>query len=134
MSQNRLKNVAASVRQRLLNRPREREEEHQLILERYVQERFMPPSRLASGTSALACVPRPALAATPDVLYEGFFATLECNLIERERFASHAEVRMAIVSFDERRCNPHRRHSALDYRATLTYEKLYQERLAFVSC
>ena len=41
MGQHRLKNVAASVRQRLLNRARERDEEYQLILERYVQERFL---------------------------------------------------------------------------------------------
>ena len=41
MSQDHLKNVAASVRQRLLNRTREQDEEYQLLLERYVQERFL---------------------------------------------------------------------------------------------
>lgn len=41
MSRDHLENVAASVRQRLLNRAREQGEEYQLLLERYVQERFL---------------------------------------------------------------------------------------------
>ena len=41
MGRDDLKGVAASVRQRLLNRARERGEEYQLLLERYVQERFL---------------------------------------------------------------------------------------------
>lgn len=41
MSRDNLSNVAASVRQRLLGRARERGEEYQLLLERYVQERFL---------------------------------------------------------------------------------------------
>jgi putative transposase len=69
-----------------------------------------------------------------NALCESFFATLECELIERERFGSHAEARMAIFSFIESWYNPHRRHSALDYHAPLTYEKLHQERLTAASC
>lgn len=41
MSRDDLSNVATSVRQRLLNRAREQDEEYQLLLERYVQERFL---------------------------------------------------------------------------------------------
>lgn len=41
MSQDDSTNVAASVRQRLLNRAREQGEEYQFVLERYVQERFL---------------------------------------------------------------------------------------------
>jgi len=62
-----------------------------------------------------------------NALCESFFATLECELIERERFNSHAEARMAIFSFIESWYNPQRRHSALDYHAPLTYEKMYQD-------
>ena len=62
-----------------------------------------------------------------NALCESFFATLECELIERERFASHAEARMAIFSFIEGWYNPQRRHSALDYQSPLTYEKMYQD-------
>jgi len=69
-----------------------------------------------------------------NALCESFFATLECELIERERFSSHAEARMAIFSFIEGWYNPQRRHSALDYHAPLTYEKLHQDRLAAASC
>ena len=36
-----------------------------------------------------------------NALCESFFATLECELLERERFASHAEARMAIFTFIE---------------------------------
>lgn len=60
-----------------------------------------------------------------NAMCESFFATLECELIERERFSSHAEARMAIFSFIEGWYNPQRRHSALDYHAPLTYEKMY---------
>ena len=45
MSRDDLSNVAASVRQRLLNRAREQDEEYQLLLERYVQERFLHPPK-----------------------------------------------------------------------------------------
>ena len=51
-----------------------------------------------------------------------FFATLEYELIERERFTSHAEARLAIFSFIEGWYNPQRRHSALDYQSPQTYE------------
>lgn len=61
-----------------------------------------------------------------NAMCESFFATLECELIEREQFASHAEARMAIFTFIESWYNPHRRHSALDYQSPLTYEKNYQ--------
>ena len=41
MSPKRIKNIAASVRQRLLNYAREREEEFGLVLSRYAAERFL---------------------------------------------------------------------------------------------
>ena len=41
MSRHRVRNVAASVRQRLLNRARERGEDFQLVLTRYAVERFL---------------------------------------------------------------------------------------------
>lgn len=69
-----------------------------------------------------------------NALCESFFATLDCELIKREGFASHAEARMAIFTFIEGWYNPQRRRSALDYHAPLTYEKLHQERLAAASC
>ena len=44
---------------------------------------------------------------------ESFFATLECELLARRRFASQAEARMAVFRFIEGWYNPHRPHSAL---------------------
>jgi hypothetical protein len=42
-----------------------------------------------------------------------FFATLECELLARRRFASQAEARMAVFRFIEGWYNPARRHSGL---------------------
>jgi putative transposase len=58
-----------------------------------------------------------------NALCESFFATLECELIERQRFETRAEARMAIFDFIEGWYNPHRRHSALDYESPMTYEQ-----------
>ena len=46
---------------------------------------------------------------------ESFFTTLECELLERRRFASQAEARMACFSFIESWYNSVRLHSALGY-------------------
>ena len=54
---------------------------------------------------------------------ESFFATLECELLDRRRFRSQAEARMAIFRFIEAFYNPRRRHSSLDYLSPIDYEK-----------
>ena len=53
---------------------------------------------------------------------ESFFATLECELLDRRRFASQAEAKMACFSFIEAWYNPVRLHSALGYRSPMAYE------------
>ncbi len=53
---------------------------------------------------------------------ESFFATLECELLDRRRFASQAEARKACFSFIEGWYNPVRLHSGLGYRSPITYE------------
>jgi len=60
-----------------------------------------------------------------NALCESFFATLECELLDRRRFKTQAEARMAVFEFIEAGYNPHRRHSGLDYCSPLEYEKLY---------
>jgi transposase InsO family protein len=50
-----------------------------------------------------------------NALCERFFATLECALLDRRRFPTQAEARMAVFDFIEGWYNPHRRHSGLDY-------------------
>jgi len=49
-----------------------------------------------------------------NAMCESFFATLECELIDRRRFRSHSEARIAVFQFIEGFYNPSRRHSALE--------------------
>ncbi len=62
-----------------------------------------------------------------NAMCESFFATLECELLERRRFASQAEARIAIFGFVEGWCNPVRLHSAPGYRSPIDYERQMQE-------
>ena len=61
-----------------------------------------------------------------NALCESFFATLECELLDRRRFATQVEARLAVFEFIEGWYNPHRRHSALDYVSPISYEKKYR--------
>src|SRR5216117_2806135 len=54
-----------------------------------------------------------------NALCESFFATLECELIDRSRFQTQVEARMAVFEYLEGWYNPHRRHSALDYQSPI---------------
>lgn len=57
-----------------------------------------------------------------NAMCESFFATLECELLARRRFASQNEARMAVFSYIEGWYNPGRRHSALGYLSPVAYE------------
>jgi len=59
-----------------------------------------------------------------NAMAESFFATLECELINRRCFRTQAEARMAIFRYIEAWYNPHRRHSALGQRSPLAFERL----------
>ena len=73
----------------------------------------------------------PSMGSVGDAYYnalcESFFATLECELLNRRRFQTQAEARMAVFDFIEGWYNPHRRHSALDYSSPMNYERIMQE-------
>ena len=58
-----------------------------------------------------------------NAMCESFFATLECELIDRHRFRSHTEARMVVFQFIEGFYNPSRRHSALGYLSPIEYER-----------
>ena len=58
-----------------------------------------------------------------NALCESFFATLECELLDRQRFRTQVEARLAIFDFIEGWYNPRRRHSSLDYLSPIAYEK-----------
>lgn len=57
-----------------------------------------------------------------NAMCESFFATLECELIERYSFRTRAQARMAVFEFIEGWYNLHRRHSALNYDSPHSYE------------
>ena len=58
-----------------------------------------------------------------NALCESFFASLECELLDRYTFRNHAEARLAVFKYIEGWYNPHRRHSALDYQSPVNYER-----------
>ena len=57
-----------------------------------------------------------------NAMAEAFFATLECELLDRRSFRSQVEARMAVFHFSEGFYNPTRRHSALGYLSPIEYE------------
>ena len=58
-----------------------------------------------------------------NAMCESFFATLECELLDRRHFRTQVEARMAVFEFIEGWYNPHRRHSALYYLSPINYER-----------
>lgn len=72
---------------------------------------------------------RPSMGTVGDcfdnAMCESFFATLECELLEKRRFRTQVEARMAVFDFIEGWYNPHRRHSALDYHSPMQYERIH---------
>ena len=84
---------------------------------------------IAYGQRCLAFGVRPSMGSVGDAydnaLCESFFATLECELLDRERFRTPAEACRALFDFIEGWYNPHRRHSALDYESPLRYERIH---------
>jgi putative transposase len=70
---------------------------------------------------------RPSMGSVGDcydnAMCESFFATLECELIDRSAFKNHDEARHAIFHFIEGFYYTHRRHSALSYDSPVQFEK-----------
>jgi len=70
---------------------------------------------------------RPSMGSVGDAydnaMCESFFATLECELLDRRRFATKAEARMAVFEFIEGWYNPRRRHSGLGRISPIEFER-----------
>ena len=70
---------------------------------------------------------RPSMGSVGDAydnaLCESFFATLECELLNRQRFRTQVEARLAIFDFIEGWYNPRRRHSALEHLSPMIFER-----------
>jgi putative transposase len=69
---------------------------------------------------------RPSMGSVGDcfdnAMCESFFATLECELLNRRPFHAQSEARMAVFDFLEGWYNLHRRHSALGYLSPADFE------------
>jgi hypothetical protein len=70
---------------------------------------------------------RPSMGSVGDAydnaMCESFFATLECELLDRCRFKTQAEARHAIFEFVEGFYNRRRRHSSIGYLSPVDYER-----------
>jgi len=77
---------------------------------------------------------RPSMGSVGDcydnALCESFFASLECELLQKRRFQTQAEARMAIFDYIEAWYNPRRRHSSLGRVSPVNYERLYYAKAA----
>ena len=73
---------------------------------------------------------RPSMGSVGDAydnaMCESFFATLECELLARNRFRTPAEARSAVFQFIEGFYNPRRRHSSIGYLSPIDYERRHQ--------
>ena len=61
-----------------------------------------------------------------NAMAESFFATLECELLDRSRFRTRAEAQRAIFEFIESWYNRRRRHSAIGYLSPVNFEIKHQ--------
>jgi putative transposase len=82
---------------------------------------------LAFGQRCREAGVRPSMGSVGDAydnaMCESFFATLECELLERRRFETQAVARMAVFDFIEGWYNTDRRHSGLGQVSPLNYER-----------
>jgi putative transposase len=82
---------------------------------------------LAFGKRCREAGVRPSMGSVGDAydnaMAESFFATLECELLDRRRFKTQAEARIAVFAFIEGFYNPRRRHSSLGYLSPAAFEK-----------
>ena len=73
---------------------------------------------------------RPSMGSVGDcydnALCESFFATLECELLDRRRFRRRSQAKMAVFDFIEGFYNPRRRHSSIGQMSPINYEKQHQ--------
>ena len=62
-----------------------------------------------------------------NAMAESFFATLECELLDRTHFHDHHQARRAIFEFIEGWYNPHRRHQGLGQQSPIAFERSHQD-------
>lgn len=84
---------------------------------------------LAFGRRCREANVRPSMGSVGDcfdnALCESFFATLECELLNRVSLKTQVEARLAVFDFIEGFYNLQRRHSSIDYLSPIAYERRY---------
>jgi len=57
-----------------------------------------------------------------NAMAESFFATLECERIDRRTYRTHTDARMDLFQYIEGWYNPHRRHSSIGNQSPISFE------------
>ena len=74
---------------------------------------------------------RPSMGTVGDAydnaMAESFFASLECELLDRRSFQTKTEARLAVFTWIEGWYNPRRCHSALGYKSPINFERIHEE-------
>jgi putative transposase len=98
-------------------------------LTKAVLRRPVEPGQYASIAFGERCKKmgvRPSMGSVGDAydnaMAESFFASLQCELIDRKSWQTKTEARLALFTYIEAWYNPRRRHSALDYLSPMNYE------------
>ncbi|BBE09785.1 integrase catalytic subunit [Mycoavidus cysteinexigens] len=63
-----------------------------------------------------------------NAMAESFFASLECELLDRRSFKSKSDARLAVFTWIEAWYNPKRRHSSLDYVSPIHFERKHLQK------
>jgi putative transposase len=58
---------------------------------------------------------------------ESFFASLECELLNRRTFKTRSEARTALFTYIEGWYNPRRRHSGIEQKSPAAFEQKYRD-------
>ena len=62
-----------------------------------------------------------------NAMAESFFASLECELIDRRSWKTMTEARLAIFTWIEAWYNPHRRHKGIQQQAPINFERSIEQ-------
>jgi putative transposase len=88
---------------------------------------------LAFGERCKKMGVRPSMGTVGDAydnaMAESFFATLECELIDRRKWETKTEARLALFTYIEGWYNPRRRHSSLGHTSPAVFEQRQPEKM-----
>jgi putative transposase len=87
---------------------------------------------IAFGNRCKAMGVRPSMGTVGDAydnaMAESFFATLECELIDRRTWHTHAQAKSEIFTWIEAWYNPRRRHSSIGQMSPMNFERQHAQK------